>query len=371
MNMNTLWKTNWPETKKRYIDWWAQKGPIVSCYGPANTCPPRDGITPAPDAVSVDEKFTDPSWAAQHRRYTLSQRCFIGDGLPSMVGDNYMHLLSHSLGATPLFEENTTWTTPCIDDPDTHPPLRFSPENRWWRNYEAVARREVEISGGNYYAGLPLFMNDIDALFDLRGEPLMMDFIDRPSWVKEKLCEIDIAYRDAYQRAYDIVKLPDESSICQVLEVWGPGKTALLQSDLSAMISQDMFDEFVVPELSALADWLDHTLYHLDGVDALRHLDTLLTIEGIDAIQWMAGAGQPGNGDKKWYPLYKRILAAGKSVQVRWVKTEELEPLFDAIGTRGVYVMVGNVIDTAMYDDIIRTVEKYSEKTEVMPGTYP
>ena len=70
--------------------------------------------------------------------------------------------------------------------------------------------------------------------------------------------------------------------------------------------------------------WLDYSLYHLDGVAAVRHLDALLEIEELDAIQWTPGVGEPQGGDPRWYDLYRRIRAAGKSVMPCWVEVDEL-----------------------------------------------
>jgi hypothetical protein len=41
---------------------------------------------------------------------------------------------------------------------------------------------------------------------------------------------------------------------------------------------------------------------------------------------------------KRSHELYKRILAAGKSVQVMDVKPKEIIPLLDAVGDKGVYI---------------------------------
>ena len=44
--------------------------------------------------------------------------------------------------------------------------------------------------------------------------------------------------------------------------------------------------------------------------------------------------------DPHWHDYYKHILAAGKSLQVVWMSPQDIEPLLDAIGPRGVYMMV-------------------------------
>src|SRR5690606_38322191 len=119
--------------------------------------------------------------------------------------------------------------------------------------------------------------------------------------------------------------------------MWGFGRVAKVQCDAAAKISPDMFARFVAPALDRQCQWLDHTMYHLDGEDALPCLDVLLGIESLDAIEWTPRylyAGDSG-GHPKWHGLYRRILDAAKSVQAIGVKYDEVLPLLDAVGGRG------------------------------------
>jgi hypothetical protein len=135
------------------------------------------------------------------------------------------------------------------------------------------------------------------------------------------------------------IKQPDGSSAYRSFYLWGPGKIAKLQCDMSAMFSPEMFGEFAVPGLTEQCEWLDHSLYHLDGTQALCHLDQLLGIDGLDAVEWTPQAGIETGGSPRWYDLYRRILTAGKSVQAVNVEPGEILPLLDAIGGRGVYLI--------------------------------
>lgn len=56
------------------------------------------------------------------------------------------------------------------------------------------------------------------------------------------------------------------------------------------MIGTDMFEEFVLHTLQRDCLALTNTLYHLDGEGELRHLDRLLSIPALKAVQWVPGA---------------------------------------------------------------------------------
>jgi hypothetical protein len=84
---------------------------------------------------------------------------------------------------------------------------------------------------------------------------------------------------------------------------------------------------------------LDYALYHLDGTQCIRHLDALLAIPGLAAIQWTPQAGRPRAGSPEWYGLYKRILQAGKGVQAVDVLPLEVIPLMEAVGPKGLFIV--------------------------------
>ena len=90
-----------------------------------------------------------------------------------------------------------------------------------------------------------------------------------------------------------------------------------------AMVSNAMFREFFLDELVEEADWLDRSIYHLDGPGALRHLDTLLSIDNLDGIQFVYGAGnEPAS---RWMAEYRRIQNAGKVLHIS-IDAAELDP---------------------------------------------
>ena len=140
--------------------------------------------------------------------------------------------------------------------------------------------------------------------------------------------------------------------------IWGPGKVFQAQCDVAGMISPTMFEQFVVPHLREQCRWLNHSLYHVDGPDALGTIELLLEIGELDAIEFTHGPQAPDGGDPSWYPLYRKILDAGKCVQVAGVKPAEIVPLLGAIGGKGVYVL-GFYDSLDQLEQLARDVEQF------------
>ena len=358
-----MWKSNWTETQKRFVNWWNREGLLVGMWGAPETGRCLHETVPAlAKPATLEDRYCNAAFRAAENHYRLSRSIFPLDVLPSATTDLGPGSLALFLGSRPGFAEDTVWFHPCIEqvlEPEKLPPLKFDPDNSWWRITEDIMRRCADRARRNYIVGCPDLIENMDVLSSLRGaQTLLLDMIERPEWIEQKIREINEVWFAAYQRIYDIIKLEDGSSAFGAFYIWGPGKVAKAQCDSSAMFSPKMFQRFVVPALTAQCEWLDHSLYHLDGTQAMVQLDNLLAIEPLDAIEWTPQAGIETGGHRRWHDLYRRILAAGKSVQVVNVERNEVLPLLDAIGPRGVYLLI-QFKDEREAEQVARMVEPY------------
>ena len=339
--MDCAWKENWEETKQHFIDWWNREGLIVASGLCLGADPPHETLEDPGPAPSIEAGYTDPVARARRNHYGLSRHTCPGDMLPVSSTDIGPGSLALFIGSEPGFSPETVWFKPSMteENPEGRPPLRFDPETKWWKITEATLKECAELGHGKYLAGCPDLIENIDILAALR-EPqnLLLDMALRPEWVIEKVDEINQVFFEAYGRIYDIIKLADGSSAFGAFSLWGPGKTVKVQCDASAMFSPEMFERFVVPALTRQCDWLDCSMFHLDGHQCICHLDLLLSIESLDAIEWTPDPQVPGGGSPEWYDLYRRVLDASKSVQAVGVGPDEVVPLLDAVGGKGMYI---------------------------------
>lgn len=339
-----MWKPNWEETQRHILDWWNREGLLIGMWdAPQTRKVPHEPVAPAALPESIRQQYTDFRSRARRNHYRMAHTDFAADILPVCDTDIGPGSLALYLGCHADFAQGTVWCEPClheVDDPEELPPFRFDPSNEWWQLTENTLKACVELGQGKYLTGCPDLLENIDILSALRSpQVLMMDMLEFPEWIEKSIREINQVWFEAYERIYDIIKLEDGSSTFGAFRVWGPGKTAKVQCDASAMFSPEMYRKFVVPALSEQCRWLDNSLYHLDGTQAICHLDAILEIEPLDAVEWTPQAGIENGGHPRWYDLYQKILGAGKSVQVVGVEPDEVIPLLDAVGGRGVYVL--------------------------------
>ena len=334
------WKANWEETKKRYIDWWNHKGVVLTMWehfqDPAMQ-PHAD--VPKPEAPrDNNERRLSPEWRSRYLDWYMAHSSFLADILPVANTELGPGSMAAILGSPLEGGDDTIW----IKQPNPIPEgdLTYDPQSPGMKLHRDLLRSVKERAKGNYYVGMPDLMEGLDVLASLRGtDTVLMDTMMQPDVLERQLQQINDYYFKVFDELYDIIREDDGMCFCY-FSLWGPGKVTKLQSDISTMISEDDYRHFVQPYIREQAQHMDYTLYHLDGVGAIRHLPALLEIDEIDAIQWTPGVGQPQGGDPKWFDLYKQILASGKSVEANWVKPEEIVPLLDACGTNGIQINV-------------------------------
>ena len=336
--MGEFWKADWAQARENLTKWWRREGPALCVLAPADK-PWAD--LPAPKApADLRVRWCEAAHRFAQAEYDMSRTWFGGEAFPYFDTQIGPGSLGTFIGSEPGFAPDTVWYHPCINDPETYGDIRFDPANAWFRTHMALIEQGLRHADGRFLVGIPDLIENLDTLAQMRDpQTLMVDLIERPRWVKKKIAQINRVYFEAFDLMYDRVK-DSGGNAFSAFRIWGPGKTAKLQCDASAMFSSAMFDEFVVPSLTEQCRWLDYSLHHLDGTQAVHHLDSLLKIDALDGIEWTPQAGIEGGGDLRWYPMYKKILDAGKCVQAIGVQADQVKPLLDACGSAGLFIMV-------------------------------
>jgi hypothetical protein len=347
-----LWKSDWDTVRGRFDAWWRRDGMVLCVTAPRRT--PVEDI-PEPAVPNDHERlWIDPAYRLARGEWEMSRTYYGAEAFPCFDPQIGPGNLATFIGSEPSYAADTVWYNPCITEPDLHPPLRLDLAEKHFREQMAIIEKAVAASKGRYLVGLPDLIENVDILASLRGmEALLQDMIDRPRFIEMRVAEINGVWLDAFKRIQKDVQDAWGGTTWACFRIWGKGRTAKVQCDTSAAFSPSMFRRFVFPRLDEQCRWLDNSLYHLDGVQCIVHLDALLAIESLDAIQWTAGAGRPGGGDPRWYELYKRIRAGGKGVMATDVKPDELIPLLDAVGPKGLFVTV-----SAETEDQAREIER-------------
>ena len=266
----------------------------------------------------MEDKYQNPQRIVDRYRYFCETHAFLGESFPNLNIDFGPGSLASYLGSEIGFKEDTVWFNKCLDSWDGVPKLTFDPENKWFKKHIQLAKDCQALAGDDFYVDMPDLMENIDVLASLRGaQDILFDLLDEPEMIGERIQEVTDIYYEYYDRFYDIIKDEEGGNAYTVFQIWGPGRTVKLQCDFSAMMSPEDFRKYIQPSLRTQSENVDHVLYHLDGPAAIKHMDALMEIDGIDALQWTSGDAGPDGTLPDWDVIYDKAIAAGKSI---WVK---------------------------------------------------
>ena len=317
---------------------------------------PHAEIVPPAPAKDLSQKWFDPQWRAEYLDWYVAHSSLKADILPVANTQLGPGSLAAILGGVFEGGEDTIWIHP---NPDFTDEIVFNPEHPNWILHKELLKACKAKANGHYFVGMPDLMEGLDVLAALKGtDRVLLDTVMQPEILEQQMQQINDIYFKVFDELYDIIREGDEMAFCY-FSSWAPGKMSKLQSDISTMISQDDYRRFVQPFIREQCQKIDYTLYHLDGVGAMHHLPALLEIEELNAIQWTPGVGEPQGGSPKWYDLYKKILAGGKSVMACWVTLDELKPLLDHIGADGVHLEM-DFHNEKEVEQAMRIVEEYT-----------
>jgi 5-methyltetrahydrofolate--homocysteine methyltransferase len=334
------YKKNWDAVKEKWTNYWKHQNtgrPLMCVITRKPEIEALSDGTPVEggylDQICQGKYYNLPEelkWKDMEDKYQNAERIvaryhhfcqthdFMGESFPNLNIDFGPGSLAAYLGSDIGFKEDTVWFKACLDSWDDVPKFQFNPENEWFLKHIALAKECQRLAGDDFYVDMPDLMENIDTLASLRGaQNTLYDMIDDPEIVEERIQEVTDLYYDYYNLFYDAIKDGDGGNAYTVFQIWGPGRTVKLQCDFSAMMSPAGFRQFIQPSLDAQSRQADYVLYHLDGPDAIKHMDALMEIEGIDALQWTSGDAGPDGTLPDWDVIYDKAIAAGKSI---WVK---------------------------------------------------
>ena len=340
------------EAKDRLRDWWDDKpvDRVVALVGA-----PRKGAPAAAIINRAPERYTDAETVFHNVDAGLASTFYGGEAIPR----HWVYLgpvpLSSYMGCEPHFTPNTVWHAKVYETWDAVDDVQFDPSNRWYRLLCDLTQASVQRAKGQYFVSGQGFGCVSDVVADMWGsEPTLMAMAERPEAIKsitQKLVDISKRLYDEI----DAITAPYQDGSFDWTNLWAPGRVWTLQSDLCCMISPAMFEAYILDELRQEAEHVDYSLYHLDGPGAIQHLDQLLSMEALDGIQWVPGAGNSLD-PMDWIDLFRRVQKAGKKLQIS-CPPHRVSELLGKIAKRGVCLCV-SCPDQDSAEEVLRNLER-------------
>ncbi|NLG25988.1 MAG: hypothetical protein GX558_11565 [Clostridiales bacterium] len=327
-------KPDYDQVKARYDAFWHRQiidRPPVSIALPGRPLPPMAERSYA----TLEQKWLDIEYRAEAIDRRLRGTRFLYDSLPIAFPNLGPEIFSAWCGCGYEYGEDTTWSQPAIRDWERDAPkARLDMNHPLFVKTVEFTKLLLEYGAGRFIVGLTDLHPGGDHLAALRDPAeLAIDMIDNPEWVRRMLDQSMPEYYAAYGVFYHMLRQAG-----MPITSWTPlihdGAFYIPSNDFSCMISKEMFDEVFLEGIRQECRFYERSIYHLDGPGALRHLDSLLGIEELDAVQWVCGAGREGYA--RWVKVYQKIQAAGKGIQLG-CDVSELPLVFETLKPEGVW----------------------------------
>jgi hypothetical protein len=304
---------------------------------------------------SLKARWFDAEYQVDFFLESIAGRKFYGETFPVFWPNLGPNVYAAFHGAELEFAEVTSWVKNCIHNWDDIGSLKFNPDNEYYRGIEKLTRVALEKCAGEFMVGYTDLHGSLDCVADWRGaQRLCFDLVDEPQRVHEMLAVANRNFQPVFDHYDAVLKAHGQLSVTW-MAIPSRGKLHIPSCDFTYMISTKAFCEFYLPSLQEEVRHMTHNIFHLDGKGLLRHLDPILSIPEIHAIQWVQGVGDD-LPILQWLPVIKRIQAAGKGVVVD-LQLSELEPFISAMKPDGLYLCIP--ADERDQPDILKRLERW------------
>jgi len=323
---------NFPAIAQRLEAWWQQElldRPVFLAQ--ANTRPDR------PITRRLELMDDADAWLAA-KLQDMQQLRRVGDTLPHVRVDFGPVLLGSLLGGTREVRSDTSWTHAFIDDDWSNAPDWTIRDNHPdWLLLQRLTKRVAEDAAGRYLVCTPDLGASADVLLNLRGSAqLCMDLVMRPETIQAAIDAIYESWRRAFASLY-ANSVAAGAGVIHWLGLWSSRPHTVPACDFNALIGPAHFERLFLPEIARQAETVGRAIFHLDGPDAARHIDALLEVPHIQAIQFTPGAGSPSA--LQWLDMLRRIQDKGRSLLI-FTPADEVLELAQSLKPEGLAILI-------------------------------
>ena len=305
---------------------------------------------------SLRDRWFDVEYQISKFEKEIENKEFLAETFPVYWPNLGPNVYACMLGLDVEFGEVTTWANRIMDSCDELDKLAFSKDSIYFKKLEELTYAALERCGDRYLVGYTDIHHGADCAAAFRGtQELCIDMYDNPEGVKKLISRCSADFKLVFNHFNQILKKHGQPSVTWI-NIPSFESFHIPGADFSAMVSNDAFREFILPTIKDEVKVAKHNVFHVDGKGVARHLDDILAIPEVNAIQWVQGLGKD-EPIMQWVPLIKKIQSAGKGVVVD-LKAKELESFINNVDPRGIYLCISSD-DVQEQKDILHRLLKW------------
>jgi len=289
--------------------------------------------------ASLKDRWMDAEFQAQSFLDSVRGQRFNAETFPVYMPNLGPNFFAAVHGAEMIFGENTSWCEPIVNSMDDMQKIQFSKENLYYKQMRKLTEAALQICKDQFLVGYTDLHPGMDCAAAWRGsENLCLDLMLDPDMVHELLRLSTEHLLNVYNEYHELLTAHNQPSVTWMNIPVPNGRMHIPSNDFSFMISNEQFDEYALPILQQEVKTMTHNVFHVDGKGVARHIDSILSVPGIRAIQWVQGMADD-------YPIMqhlefiKYVQSKGVSVIVDLDK-RDLEKYMDVTSPNGIFLWI-------------------------------
>lgn len=334
--------------------WWCREPlprPLVSL-----AVPKRESAPPAPaPPADLRDRWLDQEYWVEAGEARLRRHEYVAETLPVLYPNVGPELCGALFGCELEFSEDSSWSVPFLESLADVFEIAPNWDNVYWQTTMQGLHLSLERGAGKWLTGIADLHVNADLLCSLRDpENLALDCADDLDLVRRATDHVDAFFPEIYRRLADPILAAGQPTL-----TWLPatcrGRMYVPSCDFACLVSGADFDEAFLPAIEREVAFLDRSIFHLDGPGALRHLDSVLAIPGLDALQWVYGAGS--GPASRWLDVYREAQARGKAVMVLAESLEDARACSEALRPEGLWLSIEGEYDRETAEAFVASLE--------------
>ena len=309
---------------------------------------------------SLEDRWFDAEYQADEFMRSIKGMRFNAETFPVYCPNLGPNVYAAFHGGTMEYGETTSWYHEIIKDYDSDlGKIQFSKKNFYYKKILELTEVAIEKYSNVFPTGYTDLHPGLDCALAWRGsENLCMDLIMDPLNVAKLLKLATEHFKEVYDE-YDAILKKHRMPSCAWINLPIDGRMHIPSADFSAMISPDDYERYGLPILREEVKGMTHNIFHVDGKGVANHIDLILSVPEVQAIQWVQGMADD-------YPIMqhldfiKYVQSKGRGVIVDLAK-EDLDEYMEKMSPEKTFLWIATESEEEELD-IIRRVTEWSRK---------
>jgi len=304
---------------------------------------------------NVRDRWFDAEFQVDTYIQSLEGKPFVGETFPVFWPNLGPEVYAALYGAELEYGDVTSWSKPFVKDWDDIANLALNLQNEYARKLDELTQIALERCAGKFMVGYSDLHPGVDCVAAWRDpQQLCFDMLESPDQVQTM---IEIAIRD-FETIYDhydsMLKAHRQLSVSW-MGVPSFGRMHIPSCDFSALISPQMFEQFCLPVLQREVKTMTHNVFHVDGRGVAKHIDMILSVPEVHAIQWVQGVGDD-YPIMQWESFIKRVQP--RAPLIIDLDKADLDDFMAAFEPEGIFLWLA-VDDPDEQQSILKRVERW------------